>query len=59
MLQSGILTFEEDMPSPNLKIAEEVDGHDPTVLESYTAQLFLRKNLNKLHSSLYDPQQNG
>ena len=54
--QSGILTLEEDMPTPNLKVAGEVHKFDPVILESYMAQLFLRKHLNTLHGLLYKPK---
>ncbi|KAG9231951.1 hypothetical protein BJ875DRAFT_99840 [Amylocarpus encephaloides] len=53
---SGILTFEEDMPVPNFKTAADIDGFDPLVVESYGAQLFLRKHLNQLHKMFYSPE---
>lgn len=52
---SGILTYEEDMPHPNMKAACEMDGFDERVIESYSAQLFLRKHLNSLHNMFYKP----
>lgn len=52
---SGILTFEDDMPGPNLQAACDVDGFDPRIIESYSAQLFLRKHLNQLHNMFYKP----
>jgi hypothetical protein len=52
---SGILTYEEDMPGPNLQAASDVDGFDPFVIESYAAQLYLRKHLNQLHNMFYKP----
>lgn len=55
--QSGILTFEEDMPAPNLHAASAEDGFDPLVMESYGAQLFLRKHLNQLHNMFYRPEE--
>ena len=51
---SGILTFEVDMPGPNLEAARKA-GFSPIVVESYAAQLFLRKHLNDLHSMFYNP----
>lgn len=51
---SGILTLEEDMPSPNLEAASE-EGIDPIVLRNYSAQLFMRKHLNQLHNMFYKP----
>ena len=53
--QSGILTYEDDMPTPNLQAASNVDGFDPIIIESYGAQLFLRKHLNALHNMFYRP----
>jgi hypothetical protein len=52
---SGILTFEDDMPGPNLQAACDVDGFDRRIIESYSAQLFLRKHLNQLHNMFYKP----
>ncbi|KAH8820897.1 hypothetical protein F5884DRAFT_661141 [Xylogone sp. PMI_703] len=52
---SGILTFEDDMPGPNLQAAANIDQIHPRVLESYAAQLFLRKHLNQLHNMFYKP----
>ncbi|KAI1003681.1 hypothetical protein K3495_g4531 [Podosphaera aphanis] len=54
--QTGILTFEEDMPGPNLQAAHHDDGFDQNVIESYSAQLFLRKHLNSLHCMFYKPR---
>jgi hypothetical protein len=53
---SGILTHEEDMPSPNFTAAADLGGFEPTVVESYGAQLFLRKHLNQLHNMFYKPE---
>ena len=43
------------MPAPNLTAAN-ADGLEGFVLESYSAQLFLRKHLNRLHSMFYRPE---
>jgi hypothetical protein len=43
------------MPSPNLQAACDIDGFDPRIIESYSAQLFLRKHLNQLHNMFYKP----
>lgn len=51
---SGILTYEEDMPGPNLQAACD-EGFDQRIIESYSAQLFLRKHLNQLHNMFYKP----
>ena len=53
---SGILTYEDDMPGPNLQAASDIDGFDPFIIESYSAQLFLRKHLNQLHNMFYKPE---
>ncbi|KAK5652439.1 hypothetical protein OQA88_10483 [Cercophora sp. LCS_1] len=53
--QSHILAFEEMIPYPNIKLAEQ-QGHDGRVLRGYLAQLYLRKSLNHIHSRLYDPE---
>lgn len=55
--QSGILNLEDYMPGPNLKVAGEADKMPSLILQSYTAQLFLRKHLNKIHGTLYKPEQ--
>lgn len=52
---SGILTLEPDMPLPNLQAAQDIDGISKIVLESYSAQLYLRKHLNILHGMFYNP----
>jgi hypothetical protein len=44
------------MPSPNFKAAADLDGFDAIVMESYGAQLFLRKHLNLLHNMFYRPE---
>ena len=54
---SGILTYEEDMPTPNVKAAVEWDHFDPVHIESYMTQLHLRKHLNQLHTMFYKPEE--
>ena len=44
------------MPSPNFTAAADIDGFSPSVVESYGAQLFLRKHLNQLHNMFYRPE---
>lgn len=51
--RSGILTYEDFMPGPNIKAAQLYDGIDRVVTESYSAQLSLRKHLNVLHTQFY------
>lgn len=53
---SGILTYEEDMPHPNIQSVVDNDGVSPLIVESYIAQLFLRKHLNQLHNMFYRPE---
>ncbi|KUJ11887.1 uncharacterized protein LY89DRAFT_593488 [Mollisia scopiformis] len=52
---SGILTYEEDIPNPNYEAAVQ-DGFDHRIIESYSAQLFLRRHLNQLHNMFYKPE---
>ncbi|ORY68668.1 uncharacterized protein BCR38DRAFT_455573 [Pseudomassariella vexata] len=52
--QSNILSWEEIMPYPNMGIAMS-DGHPQHVVGNYSAQLYLRKQLNTIHNSLYNP----
>ena len=44
------------MPGPNFTAAADNDGFEPIVMESYGAQLFLRKHLNLLHNMFYTPE---
>ncbi|KAK1750565.1 hypothetical protein QBC47DRAFT_119169 [Echria macrotheca] len=53
--QSHILAYEEIMPYPNIPLARE-QGFEHRVLESYLAQLYLRKSLNQIHQTLYNPE---
>lgn len=52
---SGLLTYEENMPHPNMSLLE---GFDQRVLDSYLAQLYLRKHLNSIHRMFYAPDKN-
>ncbi|KAJ2977736.1 hypothetical protein NUW58_g7718 [Xylaria curta] len=52
--QSGILAYESQMPYPNVNFAKN-NGFSGYVTEGYLAQLYLRKQLNKVHNLLYDP----
>lgn len=51
---SGILTYEENMPSPNIVEAVK-DGFEEKIVSSYQGQLYLRKHLNRLHNMFYKP----
>lgn len=51
---SNILTYEEDMPSPDLAVAIS-EGFDSFIVESYSAQLYMRKHLNLIHRMFYRP----
>jgi len=53
--QSHVLAFEDIMPYPNPNVAKK-QGFDDMVLQSYLAQLYLRKGLNQIHSMLYNPE---
>ncbi|KAK0719508.1 hypothetical protein B0H67DRAFT_154506 [Lasiosphaeris hirsuta] len=53
--QSHILAFEEIMPYPNVDLAKTL-GFQEEVLQSYLAQLYLRKSLNQIHQMLYNPE---
>ncbi|KAL5324528.1 hypothetical protein ACEPPN_009074 [Leptodophora sp. 'Broadleaf-Isolate-01'] len=52
---SGILTYEEDMPHPNLQGAVANYSLTTEIVQSYMGQLFLRKHLNQLHNMFYQP----
>ncbi|CAJ2502421.1 Uu.00g098150.m01.CDS01 [Anthostomella pinea] len=56
--QSGILQYEERMPYPNTAFAID-QGFPSHIVEGYLAQLYLRKQLNKVHNLLYDPEKDG
>lgn len=49
---SGLLSYEEDMPHPNMSLLE---GFDQRVLDSYPGQLYLRTHLNSIHRMFYAP----
>ncbi|KAL2159086.1 hypothetical protein VTH06DRAFT_2845 [Thermothelomyces fergusii] len=53
--QSQILAYEDIMPYPNIQVAKGL-GFDEHVLQSYLAQLYLRKTLNQIHGMLYNPE---
>ncbi|RDW92429.1 hypothetical protein BP5796_01823 [Coleophoma crateriformis] len=52
--QSGILKLEAKVPWPNMVLAK-ADGFSEDVLDNYSAQLFLRKRLNEIHTMFYSP----
>lgn len=49
---SGLLSYEEEMPMPNMSLLE---GCAPRICESYMSQLYLRKQLNTIHRMYYSP----
>ncbi|KAI1381026.1 hypothetical protein F4677DRAFT_452605 [Hypoxylon crocopeplum] len=53
--QSGILQYEDRMPYPNSEYAVN-QGFSEHVVTGYIAQLYLRKQLNQVHSLLYDSE---
>jgi hypothetical protein len=52
---SGILQYEDMLPYPDLMVMREKLGFSEAVAVSYAAQLYLRKRLNRISGSLYDP----
>ena len=53
---SPILAYEEMMPYPSAHLAKHY-GFSEYVLQSYLAQLYLRKKLNQIHQILYHPDE--
>ncbi|KAI0845980.1 hypothetical protein F5Y00DRAFT_254929 [Daldinia vernicosa] len=51
--QSGILQYEDRMPYPNSEYAVN-QGFSEHIVTGYIAQLYLRKQLNQVHTLLYD-----
>ncbi|XP_044721337.1 fungal zn(2)-Cys(6) binuclear cluster domain-containing protein [Hirsutella rhossiliensis] len=50
---SGLLSYEDDMPHPNMSLLDDVDQR---VLDSYPGQLYLRTHLNSIHRLFYAPE---
>ncbi|RDA93725.1 hypothetical protein CP533_0214 [Ophiocordyceps camponoti-saundersi (nom. inval.)] len=50
---SGLLQYEDDMPTPNMSLLKDVDQR---VLDSYPGQLYLRTHLNSIHRLFYAPE---
>ncbi|KAM0361002.1 hypothetical protein ACHAPK_011813, partial [Fusarium culmorum] len=50
---SGLLSYENDMPHPNMTLLE---GFDQRILDSYLGQLYLRTHLNSIHRMFYAPE---
>ncbi|KAF4961768.1 hypothetical protein FSARC_10106 [Fusarium sarcochroum] len=50
---SGLLSYEDDMPHPNMSLLE---GFDQPTLDSYPGQLYLRTHLNTIHRMFYAPE---
>ena len=53
---SGLLSYEDDMPHPNMSLLE---GFDQRILDSYPGQLYLRTHLNSIHRMFYAPDKEG
>ncbi|XXH03998.1 Autophagy protein 5 [Hypoxylon texense] len=53
--QSGILQYEDRMPYPNSEYAVN-QGFSEHIVTGYIAQLYLRKQLNQVHTLLYDSE---
>ncbi|KAG8674026.1 hypothetical protein FPOAC2_07441 [Fusarium poae] len=50
---SGLLSYEDDMPHPNMS---RLEGFDQRILDSYSGQLYLRPHLNRIHRMFYVPE---
>ncbi|GKU08132.1 unnamed protein product [Fusarium langsethiae] len=50
---SGLLSYEDDMPHPNMSLLE---GFNQRILDSYPGQLYLRTHLNSIHRMFYAPE---
>ncbi|KAH7187861.1 hypothetical protein BKA60DRAFT_665037 [Fusarium oxysporum] len=50
---SGLLSYEDDMPHPNMSLLE---GFDQRILDSYPGQLYMRTHLNRIHRMFYAPE---
>ncbi|EXL39305.1 hypothetical protein FOCG_18076 [Fusarium oxysporum f. sp. radicis-lycopersici 26381] len=50
---SGLLSYEDDMPHPNMSLLE---GFNQRTLDSYPGQLYLRTHLNSIHRMFYAPE---
>lgn len=55
-LPSILLSYDEALPYPSTELMVR-DKIDPDIAQSYGSQLFLRKQLNTLHGTLYNPRQ--
>ena len=53
MPTSGLLSYEDDVPHPNMSLLE---GFDQRVLDSYPGQLYMRTHLNRIHRMFYSPE---
>lgn len=58
LLPSGILQYEGLLPYPNIQMMIEEMKFPAEVINSYVAQLFLRKRMNEISGRLYNPKQN-
>ncbi|CAN8105783.1 unnamed protein product [Discula destructiva] len=58
LLPSGILQYEGLLPYPNMTLLHEDMGFPVEVMNSYGAQLFLRKRMNEISGQLYNPKHN-
>ncbi|KAJ9131258.1 Zn(2)-C6 fungal-type DNA-binding domain protein [Coniochaeta hoffmannii] len=54
LAQSGVLAWQERIPLPNQYLASRY-GFNPRILSSFSAQVYIRKNLNEIHQKLYSP----
>lgn len=56
LLPSGILQYEGLLPYPNMTMLHQELGFPEEVMNSYGAQLYLRKRLNEISGQLYNPK---
>lgn len=55
LLPSGILQYESLLPVPGMVVLCNELGFSPAVVNSYLAQLWLRRRLNEISGQLYNP----
>lgn len=56
LIPSGILQYEGLLPYPNMTMLHQELGFPEEVMNSYGAQLYLRKRLNEISGQLYNPK---
>ncbi|KAF3760800.1 hypothetical protein M406DRAFT_216035, partial [Cryphonectria parasitica EP155] len=56
LLPSGILQYEGLLPYPDMTVLHDELGFSEEVVNSYMAQLYLRKRMNEISGQLYNPK---